>query len=137
MNLINKKSVICFIVAAMMIMTTVMPLVACTQDSTVYYDNETNPLVFSSQDVDKVFNPFFSTTAPDSNVIGPTQVGMLSNDSKGKVAYGDTEAVVVKDYEEKTYEEGGKQYTNYKFVLKRDIKFSNGSPLRRITASCR
>lgn len=129
MNLINKKSVLCFIVAAMMIMTTVMPLVACTQDNTVYYDNETNPLVFSSQDVDKVFNPFFSTTAPDSNVIGPTQVGMLSNDSKGKVAYGDTEAVVVKDYEEKTYEEGGKQYTNYKFVLKRDIKFSNGSPL--------
>lgn len=51
---------------------------------TYYYDNENDALVFSSQAVDKVFNPFFSTSGADSNVIGMTQLGMLSNDPKVK-----------------------------------------------------
>lgn len=91
--------------------------------------NEDTPLVFSIQEVDKVFNPFYSSSAPDSEVIGYTQIGMLTNDND-KIAYGKDEPVVVLDYEEVT--EGTPdvdQTTTYYFVLKNDIKFSNGSPL--------
>ena len=46
----------------------------------VWYDNENDALVFSTLEVDKVFNPFFSTSATDSSVVGMTQMGMLGND---------------------------------------------------------
>ncbi|MBQ8323248.1 MAG: hypothetical protein IJX91_04710 [Clostridia bacterium] len=99
-------------------------------DNAVYFDNESDPLVFSSQEVDKVFNPFFSTTAADSNVVGLTQIGMLTNDKDGNPVYGDDEAVVTKDLEIVTKgTEDVDQTTTYYFVLKNDVKFSNGSLL--------
>ena len=97
---------------------------------TKYYNNSVDPIIFSSQEVDKVFNPFFSTAAADSNIVGMTQIGMLGNDKEGKVTYGEKEAVVVLDME--TTVEGTKdvdQITTYNFVLKNNVKFSNGSPL--------
>ena len=50
------------------------------------YNNEEDALVFSTQEVDKVFNPFFSTSGTDSSVVGMTQIGMLTNDKNGSVA---------------------------------------------------
>ncbi len=95
------------------------------------YDNRNDPLIFSILEVDQVFNPFFSTSATDSNVVGLTQISMLTNDKDGKVAYGDDEEVVVKDLE---ITDNGKEQdhglqTTYKFVLKNDVRFSNGSYL--------
>ncbi len=92
--------------------------------------NTDTPLILSSQEVDKVFNPFFSTTGADSSVVGMTQIGMLGNDKEGNPTYGENEATVVLDYETET--KGIKdvdQTTEYYFVLKNNIKFSNGSPL--------
>lgn len=94
-----------------------------------YYDNETAPLMFSSQELDKVFNPFFSTSASDGNVVGMTQIGMLGNDSKGNYTYGDSEAVVVKDLQIVSSKEDDKEYTTYYFVLKNNVRYSNGSYL--------
>lgn len=99
------------------------------------YDNETTPLVFSSAEVDGVFNPFFSTNAADSNIVGMTQIGMIGNDKDGNPVWGEDEPVIVLDYEQQTRaattSDGAteSQVTEYKFVLKNDIKFSNGSPL--------
>lgn len=95
------------------------------------YDNETSTLIFSTQEVDGVFNPFFSTSGTDSNVVGMTQISMLSNDKNGKPTYGDKEAVVTKDLQYFTTgsREAGDQITTYYFVLKNNVKFSNGSPL--------
>lgn len=97
------------------------------------YSNENTPLIFSSQEVDGVFNPFFSTNAADSNIIGLTQIGMLGNDKDGNVTYGEDEAVVVLDYEQIVHGEASAaiedKSTTYYFVLKNDIKFSDGSPL--------
>lgn len=94
------------------------------------YNNEEDPLVFSTAEVDKVFNPFFSTSATDGNVVGMTQIGMLGNDKNGKVVYGDSEGVVTKDLEiVTTGTEGVDQITTYYFVLKNNVKFSNGSAL--------
>ena len=100
-------------------------------DHGVYYNNQTDPLVFSSQEVDKVFNPFFSTTATDGTVVGMTQIGMLGNDKDGKKpTYGDDEAVVTKDLQIVTEgTEDVDQTTTYYFVLKNNVRFSNGSYL--------
>ncbi len=101
------------------------------EDRGVRYDNETSTLIFSTQEVDGVFNPFFSTSGTDSNVVGMTQISMLSNDKNGKPTYGDKEAVVTKDLQYFTTgsREAGDQITTYYFVLKNNVKFSNGSPL--------
>lgn len=91
------------------------------------YDNENDALVFSSAAVDRVFNPFFSTSGADSNVVGMTQLGMLGNDKDGNYTWGDNEEVVTKDlgivYDKE------KNTTTYYFALKNDVKFSNGSAL--------
>ncbi len=108
-------------------------VVGCNDDKpkeNKYYDNENDKLIFSTQELDKVFNPFFSTSATDSNVVGMTQIGMLSNDSSGKVVYGDNEAVVTKDLQIITKgTENIDQTTTYYFVLKNNVQFSNGSYL--------
>lgn len=96
----------------------------------IVYNNEIDKLVFSTQELDKVFNPFFSTSATDSNVIGFTQIGMITNDKYGNPVWGDAYDVVTKDLEEVTVgEKDVNQTTTYKFVLKNNVKFSNGSQL--------
>ena len=91
------------------------------------YNNEEDALVFSTQEVDKVFNPFFSTSATDSSVVGMTQLGMLTNDKEGGVAFGPDEAVITEVYE--SYYDPNKDTTTYYFVLKNNVRFSNGSYL--------
>ena len=115
-----------FLVIAMLF-TAFATLVACKQP----IDNETTRLVLSTSELDGVFNPFFSSSATDSNMVGMTQLAMLSVDKDGGVAVGNNEACVVLEYEEKTTgtKEAGDQKTTYKFVLKNNVKFSNGSPL--------
>ena len=106
-----------------------LALVLGGKDQTTY-DNELDPLVFSTLEVDKVFNPFFSTSATDSNVVGMTQLGMLSNDKKGNYTYGDDEAAVTKDLQIITQGTPDvDQTTTYYFVLKNNVRFSNGSYL--------
>ena len=89
--------------------------------------DEDSPLLLSSQELDGVFNPFFSSSAPDSQIVGMTQMGMLGNDKEGNYTYGDEEGVVVKDVYEH-YDED-EDMTTYYLVLKNNVKFSNGTPL--------
>lgn len=102
------------------------------------YDNEKDPLIFSSGEFDKVFNPFFSTSAYDSSIAGLTQISMLSADPEGKTPlYGKDLPVVTLDYSETMYDRKGnvtssgdeKGTTVYQMVLKKGIKFSDGEPL--------
>lgn len=110
--------------------TSVLALVSCNKDvSNSNKANEEVPLIFSTQEVDKVFNPFYSTTAPDSNVVAMTQISMIGNDKNGKPTCGEDEPVVVLDYDITTTGTGDEQRTLYSFVLKNNVKFSNGSPL--------
>ena len=97
----------------------------------VVIDNETTRLVLSTAELDGVFNPFYSSSASDGSVVGMTQIGMLSSDKDGKVAYGKDEACVVLDYQAITTnnEDGTPKETTYYFVLKNDLKFSDGSAL--------
>ncbi|MDE7463417.1 MAG: hypothetical protein K2M48_00165 [Clostridiales bacterium] len=104
-------------------------------DEIVYYDNEEDPLLLSTLELDGVFNPFFSSSATDSSVVGMTQLGMLANDEEGHLVYGENEETLVLDYECITEGEKGEdgkedtRKTTYYFVLKNNVKFSNGSPV--------
>ena len=93
------------------------------------YDTETRPIVFSTDALDGNFNPFFATSATDSTIAAMTQVGMLTTDEKGNVACGDDEPTVVVSYTQDEVQSGGKTYTDYEFVIKNGIKFSDGVAL--------
>jgi len=99
--------------------------------------NEETPLVVSTEALDAVFNPFFYTTGADGDVIGQTQIGMLSTDEKGNVVCGENEPCVVENYTNETVgtQEDNKSgsydsyYTDYWFAIKKGIKFSDGTDL--------
>lgn len=123
----KAKQIVSLILIVVVVASSASLLFACN-DSKAAYNNEEDPLVFSIQAVDKVFNPFFSTTGPDNTVVGMTQLSMLSNDEKGNPTYGDDEAVITKDLQivSDGTEDG---LTTYYFVLKNNIRFSDGEYL--------
>ena len=123
------KTIVSLVLVVVTVLSSVIALAACNKKGGTTFDNENDPLVFSTQAVDKVFNPFFASTGPDNSVVGMTQISMLSNDKNGNVAYGDDEAVVAKDFQ--MVQEGNDTdgTTTYYFVLKNNIRFSNGSYL--------
>ncbi len=85
--------------------------------------------VIQTEQLDGLFNPFFYTAAADGTIVGMTQIGMLGSkyvDGQIQVAYGEDEAVVVKDYNKVENSDGT---ITYNFVLKNGIKFSDGHPL--------
>ena len=85
--------------------------------------------VIMTEQLDGLFNPFFYTAAPDGTIVSMTQISMLGakyENGEVKVAYGENEAVVTKDYDIVENEDGTVTYT---FVLKNGIKFSDGHPL--------
>ena len=88
---------------------------------------ETRPVVFSTEPLDGNFNPFFATSATDVDVLSMTQISMLGVDADGNVACGQDQPTVVDSYTIKT--DGENKYTDYSFVIKNGIKFSNGSAL--------
>ena len=86
------------------------------------YNNEEDALVFSTQEVDKVFNPFFSTSATDSSVVGMTQIGMLTNDKEGGVAFGpetDEDFAIHQPNEYTSIENIKLQYSTYKAAIRK------------------
>ena len=88
-------------------------------------------LVIMSEDLDGLFNPFYSTTGADATIVAMTQIGMLTTglkDGDVVVAYGDNEAVVTKDFMQGEYD-AVSDTTTYTFVLKNGLKFSDGKPL--------
>lgn len=126
-NLSKKLFIFVMVIVTAFTVTSCKSCKGGDDEDRTYYNNEEDALVFSSQAVDKVFNPFFSTTGPDSNVIGMTQIGMIGNDKEGNPTYGDNESVVTKDLQIVTEKDGS--YTTYYFVLKNNVRFSNGSYL--------
>lgn len=85
--------------------------------------------VIMTEQLDGLFNPFYYTAAADGTIVAMTQIGMLGSkyvNGEVEVAYGEDEAVVVKDYE---ITENRDDTTTYTFVLKNGIKFSDGHPL--------
>ncbi|MDE6411871.1 MAG: hypothetical protein K2L02_05000, partial [Clostridia bacterium] len=69
-----------------------LPLTACKTD-----DGSDN-IVIMAEEFSGLFNPFYATSGSDMEVVGLTQLSMLTTDSKGKIVAGDDQATVVKAY---------------------------------------
>ena len=65
-----------------------IPLTACKSNR--------DSIVIMAEEFSGLFNPFYATSGSDMEVVGLTQLSMLTTDSKGELIAGDNEATVVK-----------------------------------------
>ncbi len=101
--------------------TTLTSLAACQE--------EKSSIVIMTEELSGLFNPFYATSGTDMDVVGMTQISMLSTDSSGAPIAGDDQPTVVKDFQQQTIGEGEDTETVYTFVLKNGLQFSDGKPL--------
>ena len=52
-----------------------------------------------TEELNGLFNPFYATAGTDMDIVGMTQIGMLTTDDNGNTTCGENEATVVLDYE--------------------------------------
>ena len=127
-NKLGKKKLIAIIAAvlAVAILVPVLLLLPKKEQGAKMPD----AFVIMTEQLDGLFNPFFSTSANDGTIVSMTQIGMLTTGYKNgevTVAYGDNEAVVVKDMS--IVHNDSDDTTVYTFVIKNGIQFSDGHPL--------
>ncbi len=92
--------------------------------------NETNPLVISTLTLDGKFSPFFATSAYDTDVVGMTQIGLLGYDKDGTPVAGIDEFCLAYSFTQEIKNQGEENETSeYTFVLKNGITFSDGTPI--------
>ena len=126
-----KKRILALMLCVAMCLSTVVLFSSCGGNNGGGNTEKPDAFVIMSEDFDGNFNPFFSTTAADGTIVSMTQIGMLSSqyvDGVVKVAYGEDQATVTKDFEISEYD-AAKDETVYTFVLKNGIKYSDGHPL--------
>lgn len=123
----NKKKLIAIIavaVAVVLVAGIVLGIAFCGKKG------EKTSINIMSEELSGNYNPFYATSAADQDVIGMTQIGMLSTDKSGNTVAGDEEATVVKAYkQEESTDASGNPVTVYTFVIKNGLKFSDGHPL--------
>ena len=95
--------------------------------------------VIMTDNLDGLFNPFYSTSASDGTIVSMTQIGMLTSgineNGDAVVAFGPNEAVVTLDFAssydstEQSENVNKTGVTTYTFVIKNGIKFSDGVAL--------
>ena len=120
------KRIICMLLCVVMCLSMTLSLASCSTGN-----SGSDAFVIMTENLDGLFNPFFSTSANDGTIVSMTQIGMLSsklNDAgEVDVAFGQNEATVTLDFEQSELNEAGE--TVYTFVLKNGIKYSDGHPL--------
>ena len=83
----TQKRILSFALVLAMLLGCVAVFGACKKGDKTVIDNESTRLVLSTSELDGVFNPFYSSSGPDGSIVGMTQIGMLSSDKDGKVAF--------------------------------------------------
>jgi len=124
---IMKTKKIVMRTAALAMSVTLCSSAAALLSGCIGQGNYNGPLVIMTEDLNELFNPFFSTSGTDMDVVGQTQLSMFTTDAKGQLAYGEDEATVVLDYKQEY--NAAQNVTDYYFVIKNGIKFSDGVPL--------
>lgn len=113
---------------------TLLSAVGCKKSA---LDSETRVLNLATGALDGNFNPFFYTSQNDGNMISMTQISMLTTDEKGNLVAGEDWPTVVLDYTQTMYDSKGQitgsgdteGTTEYQFLIKNGIKFSDGVDL--------
>lgn len=131
----NISRITATILCLVLLATVLVTVAGCQKDK---LSNENTPLVLASEALDGVFNPFFYTSGADGEIIGQTQVSLLSGDAQGNIVAGWNEPSVAFKYSvvrhgtRDDYESTGKYdnyYTDYYFAIKDNLKFSDGTAL--------
>ena len=120
-----SKRILSLMLAAVMLIGVLASTTACNGTASA-----PDALVIMTEDLDGLFNPFFSTTGADATIVSMTQIGMLGSDYVNgdvTVAFGKDHSVAVLDYT--TSYDAATDKTTYTFVLKNDIVYSDGHPL--------
>lgn len=84
-------------------------------------------LVLMTEELNGLFNPFFSTSATDGTIVAQTQLSMLTTNEGGEIDYGEGKATVVLDCDDKY--DPSSNTTTYRYVIKNGLKFSDNEPL--------
>ena len=124
MEIKMKKKILSLILCVTMMLSIASVLTSCGGGG------KPDALVIMTENLDGLFNPFYSTSANDGTIVSMTQIGMLTSGYKNgdvTVAYGDNEPVVTKDYMSEY--DAASNTTTYTFVIKNGIKFSDGQDL--------
>ncbi len=126
-----KKKILSMLLLVVMLASAVFNVVACGKKPS---GSVKDTLVLMTENLDGLFNPFFSTSAADGTIVSMTQIGMLSSklnaNEEVEVAFGQNEATAALDFSALEVKEGNTvKETVYTFVLKNGIKFSDGHPL--------
>ena len=124
----NSKRNFKLVASALAALIAAGALAACAPDEGSHGAG-TDTLIVMTEELNGLYNPFYSSAGTDMDVVGQTQMSMLSTDSSGHVAYGETEPTVVLDYQMKSEKSGTQTYSDYYFVIKNGLKFSDGKPL--------
>ena len=107
-------------------LTAFASLASCKKDG----GSKKDSIVIMTEELSGLFNPFYATSGTDMDVVGMTQIGMLSTDKDGQPVAGDDLPTVVKAFKQETLNSGtDNEETVYTFVLKNGLKFSDGHPL--------
>lgn len=97
------------------------------------------PLVVTTDTLSSKFSPYYADTAYDQNVVGLTQIGMMTTDRVGGIIFNGIEGETVNyngtDYTyygtcdlAQSYDEAT-DITTYTAKLREDLKFSDGEPV--------
>ena len=110
------------VLSSVVVGTTLMVGVGCAE-------KKKDSIVLMTEEMSGLFNPYYATSGSDMDVVGMTQIGMLSTDGDGNTVAGANEPCVVETYGIETTGTGTNERTVYTFVLKNGLKFSDGKPL--------
>ena len=96
----------------------------------------TTPLVVGYLEFSEKFSPYFADSGYDNDVVGMTQVGLLTTDRTGAIVYNAIEGETINyngtDYlytgiaDVKVDYDEGKDQTTYLWTIRDDVKFSDG-----------
>ena len=130
------------ILALVLALLMVLPLtgVAFAEEATTTEPRDENtPLVVAYSPFSAKFSPFYADTAYDQDVVGMTQLGLMTTDRMGGVIYNGIEGETVPyngtDYrytgiaDLKVEYDEATDTTKYTAKLRDDLKFSDGEPL--------
>lgn len=113
--------------------TMLFAMTGCTEEEIEHFDTENRPVAIAIGALDQNFNPFFYTSGNDGEIVGMTQISMLTADANGDIVCGDDQATLVRDYTTKMYDAGNNEisggnvdHTTYEFVIKNGVKDSTG-----------
>ena len=87
----RTKGVLAMLMSVLLMAGIVLPLTACSKKK--------DSIVIMTEELSGLFNPFYATSGTDMDVVGMTQISMLSTDKEGNPVAGDEESTVVKAFD--------------------------------------